>query len=146
MRGLRLGSTGRTPRSTHGAAIGWVPERYPRVGAVFIIRRHEIDYQRSALGGDEIRIVTWVEEFRRASATRETRIYRTRDNALLVSATTEWVFVTYDNNYRPTRIPAEVADDFRGGAKGSVFQIDPAVPTGTPVMMAEGIPGAPGET
>lgn len=97
----------------HSDAVGWPRERYHALGCVFVIRRHEVDYLRSAVGGDEIKIVTWAEELRQASAIRMTRILRARDDTELVVARTEWVFVSIDG-MRPRRIPAEVTASFAG--------------------------------
>lgn len=96
----------------HAEASGWGAARYQTLGCSFVIRRHEIDYVRSAKGGDAIKILTWVDEFRMASATRLTRILRADDDAELVRASTEWVWVTLAN-LRPTRIPDDVAGAFR---------------------------------
>lgn len=96
----------------HADAGGWDAARYLALGCIFVIRRHEIDYVRSAKGGDEIKIITWVEEFRPASATRIARILRASDDAELVRASTEWVWVNVANA-RPTRIPEDVNAAFR---------------------------------
>lgn len=100
----------------HSEAIGWSRERYQSTGCFFLIRRHEIDYLRPAMGGDLIKIVTWVDEFRPASATRVTRILRAKDDLELVLARTEWVFVSIDAN-RPKRIPPDLVNDFLGPAR-----------------------------
>jgi acyl-CoA thioester hydrolase len=99
----------------HSDAIGWTKERYQSTGCFFLIRRHEVDYLRPAMGGDQIKIVTWVDEFRPASATRVTRILRAKDDLELVTAKTEWVFVSIEGS-RPKRIPPEVVSAFRGAA------------------------------
>ncbi|MBI1946888.1 MAG: acyl-CoA thioesterase [Deltaproteobacteria bacterium] len=96
----------------HAEASGWGAARYITLGCSFVIRRHEIDYVRSAKGGDPIKVLTWVEEFRPASATRITRILRANDDVELVRASTEWVWVTLAT-LRPTRMPADVAAAFR---------------------------------
>ena len=96
----------------HAAAGGWSAARYQTLGCSFVIRRHEIDYVRSAQPGDAITVVTWVEEFRPASATRVTRIVRDHGSLELVRATTEWVWVALDG-LRPKRIPDDVAGAFR---------------------------------
>ncbi|HEY4223643.1 MAG TPA: thioesterase family protein, partial [Myxococcota bacterium] len=83
------------------------------IGCFFLIRRHEIDYLRPGEGGEAIKIVTWVDEFRPASALRVARILRAKDDTELVVARTEWVFVTIDKN-RPKRIPIEVVRAFQG--------------------------------
>ena len=95
----------------HSEAIGWSKERFQATGCFFLIRRHEIDYMRPANGGDAIKIVTWVEEFRPASALRESRIIRAADGVELVHARTEWVFVSIVGN-RPKRLPADVISAF----------------------------------
>lgn len=96
----------------HAEASGWGAARYQTLGCSFVIRRHEIDYVRSAKGGDDIKIVTWVEEFRPASATRITRILRAGDDAELVRASTEWVWINL-TSARPLRIPDDVLGAFR---------------------------------
>ena len=96
----------------HAEAGGWNAARYQTLGCSFVIRRHEIDYVRSALAGDEIKILTWVEEFRPASATRITRILRAADDLELVRASTEWVWVEL-KRLRPMRIPDAVTAAFR---------------------------------
>ena len=60
------------------------------------------------MGGDDIKILTWVEEFRPASALRITRIIRVKDDVELVTAKTEWVFVSIEGS-RPKRIPADLS-------------------------------------
>ena len=97
----------------HSEAIGWTKDRYQSTGCFFLIRRHEVDYMRPAKGGDAIKITTWVDEFRPASATRITRITRANDNVDLVDAKTEWVFVSIAGS-RPKRIPADVSSAFLG--------------------------------
>jgi acyl-CoA thioester hydrolase len=97
----------------HSEAIGWTKERYQATGCFFLIRRHEVDYLRPAMGGDDIKIVTWVDEFRPASATRVTRILRAKDDVELVTARTDWVFVSIEGS-RPKRIPADVVSAFSG--------------------------------
>lgn len=99
----------------HSEAIGWTKERYQGTGCFFLIRRHEVEYLRSAMGGDQIKIVTWVDEWRPASATRVTRILRAKDDVELVVARTDWVFVSIDGS-RPKRIPADVVAAFNGPA------------------------------
>ncbi|MEM6993134.1 MAG: acyl-CoA thioesterase, partial [Myxococcota bacterium] len=44
----------------HSDAAGWGHAAYESRGAVWVVRRHEIDYAASAVGGDEIAVTTWV--------------------------------------------------------------------------------------
>lgn len=100
----------------HAEGIGWSIERFQATGCFFAIRRHEVDYLRSAHESDDIKIETWVEEWRPASATRMTRIMRAGKGGApdveLVLAKTEWVFVSIEGT-RPKRIPAEVRAAFQ---------------------------------
>ena len=43
----------------HSASVGWDHAAYVRLGAVFVVRRHEIDYRASALAGDRVVLTTW---------------------------------------------------------------------------------------
>jgi acyl-CoA thioester hydrolase len=102
----------------HAEAIGWSKERFQSTGCFFLIRRHEVDYLRPAHDTDDIKIETWVEEWRPASATRMTRIMRAapgQPDVELVVAKTEWVFVSIEGT-RPKRIPTEVRLSFSRAA------------------------------
>jgi acyl-CoA thioester hydrolase len=96
----------------HSAAVGWSPETYLRGGSVFVVRRQEIDYLSSAVEGDEVDLVTWVESFSLASSVRQTRVLRVPDGRELARASTTWAFVS-TNSGKPTRIPAEIVAAFR---------------------------------
>lgn len=97
---------------SHSAAVGWGHEAYQRLGAWFVVQRHEIDYRRPAMGGDEIRLVTWIESWTAASSLRRTSIRRVSDDVELAVALTTWALVTADGG-RPTRIPAGMKADFQ---------------------------------
>ena len=95
----------------HSSAVGWDYEAYRRHGAVFVVRRHELDYLRPVLAGDEVLLETWIESWRAASSVRCTRISRPADRAALATARTQWVLVSTDGG-RPRRIPEEIASAF----------------------------------
>jgi acyl-CoA thioester hydrolase len=57
---------------------------------VWVVVRHEIDYERPALPGDAIVAVTWVGAYRAARWARHTEIRRAADDAVLVRATSIW--------------------------------------------------------
>jgi acyl-CoA thioester hydrolase len=116
----------------HAAAVGWPAERLRiETGAVFVARRHEVEYLRPALEGDVLRVRTWPEEmsgargFRvyditRATEPPEGRIDRllTPDELtpapsaeVLVRARTEWAFMNVATG-RPQRIPKDVTEAF----------------------------------
>ena len=96
----------------HSAAVGWTPAAYLASGSVFVVRRHEIDYLSSAVEGDEVELVTWVESFSMVSSVRQTRLFRVTDGKELARAATTWAFVSTKSG-KPTRIPSEIIDAFR---------------------------------
>lgn len=95
----------------HSAAVGWSAEEYRRLGMGWVARRHEIDYLRPAMAGDEIVVETHVPEMRKVSCTRHYRIVRLSDGELLARAKTDWAFVKAATG-RPTRIPSEMVRAF----------------------------------
>ena len=82
-------------------------------GALWIVRRHEIDYHRSALPGQTILEETWVEAISGARSIRHSRFMLVPGGELLASAITTWAFVDAVTQ-RPRRIPAEMIARFRG--------------------------------
>jgi len=117
----------------HAAALGWTSAALIQAAsAVFVARRHEIDYLQPAFEGDLLQVRTWPVEMRGARAFRIYDISRiTEDDRIglvdrlliadeliplprsetIISARTEWAFVNPATN-RPARIPRLVADDF----------------------------------
>ena len=95
----------------HSAAVGLDLSAYRRIGAVFVIIRHEIDYMRPAMLGDAIRARTWVSDVSAAKCIRHTEIARASDGELLAKALTTWAFVAMDTG-RPKRITPDVRAAF----------------------------------
>jgi acyl-CoA thioester hydrolase len=98
----------------HSAAVGWPHEAYVKLGAVFVVHKHVIEYRASALAGDRLEAVTHIASWSAATSDRHTRIIRISDRKELVRAVTTWAFVATDTG-RPRRIAREVAESFRGG-------------------------------
>ena len=94
----------------HSSAVGYDYPQYRDLGAVFVVRRHEIDYLSPAYAGDRIALTTWVESWRGASSVRKTAISRD-DGVELARASTLWAMVSVDGG-RLTRIPAELKAAF----------------------------------
>jgi acyl-CoA thioester hydrolase len=99
----------------HSASVGFNWEDYRRIGGVFVVRRHEIDYLSSALLGDRIEIATHVESWRGATSERKTRIVRVQDGAELARAHTRWAYVSLETG-RPSRIPEALKQAFGFGS------------------------------
>lgn len=96
----------------HAVRRGSDNETLREQGALWIVRRHEIDYQRSALPGEEIVEETWVEAMSGARSIRHSCFTRATDGVVLVSAVTTWAYVDAVTQ-RPRRIPAEMIERFR---------------------------------
>jgi acyl-CoA thioester hydrolase len=95
----------------HSVAVGLPMEKYRSLGAVFVVRRHEVDYLRSAVLGDELEVETRVTESSLVTAHRQTFIRRVSDGQLMVQARTHWAYVSTTTG-RPVRIPLEVRQCF----------------------------------
>jgi acyl-CoA thioester hydrolase len=117
----------------HAASLGWSSAALiAKVGAVFVARKHEIEYLQPAFEGDLLQVRTWPVDMRGARAFRIYDISRIEEDdrvglvdrllipdelvplprsETIVSARTEWAFVSMTAN-RPVRIPQVVADDF----------------------------------
>lgn len=95
----------------HSAASGLTFARYVELGGVFVVRRHEIDYLRSALRGDELEVRTHVASVMAAKSERRYEIVRLADETPIARALTVWGFVDVRTG-RPMRIPDEIYDAF----------------------------------
>jgi acyl-CoA thioester hydrolase len=95
----------------HSRAQGLDPEAYRRIGGIWIVRRHEIDYHAPVTAGEEIVEETWVAEFRGARSVRRSR-FSLPDSQPLVSAITHWAYVDA-RTQKPRRIDSEVLVRFR---------------------------------
>jgi len=100
----------------HSTAKGLDEAAYKARGQGWVVRRHEIDYLRAALEGDDLAVETRVADIGAASSTRRTRILR--GGEVLARAATSWAYVDYRTG-RPIRIPEEVK---------SLFEIEPNEP------------------
>lgn len=91
----------------HSEAVGLGYAAYVRLGGVFVIRRQEVDYLRSALRGDELEVRTHVSSVMAAKCMRTTEIVRGHDGVVLARGLTTWGFIDVSRG-RPSRIPDEV--------------------------------------
>ena len=91
----------------HSAAVGLGLEAYQRLGAVFVVVRHEIDYVRPALRGDAVEARTWISSVAAAKCNRSTELVRKSDGQMLARGVTTWAFIEMATG-RPRRIPGDV--------------------------------------
>ena len=95
----------------HSSSVGLGFARYVELGGVFVVRRHEIDYLRPALRGDELEVRTHVASVMAAKSERRYTLVRLRDEVELARAMTLWGFVDVRSG-RPMRIPDEIYTAF----------------------------------
>jgi acyl-CoA thioester hydrolase len=93
----------------HSNAVGLDFATYMELGAVFVVRRHEIDYLRPVLRGDRLEVRTWIDSASAAKAMRATEIVRLEASGetRVLRALTTWGYVDASSG-RPTRIPDRV--------------------------------------
>jgi acyl-CoA thioester hydrolase len=82
-----------------------------RLGAIWVVRTHKIEYLRPAYPGDYIKVLTWVHDFRKVLSLRKYKFVRDSDEATLAEGETDWVFVDAKSG-RPRFIPDEVKATF----------------------------------
>ncbi|MCW5831391.1 MAG: acyl-CoA thioesterase [Labilithrix sp.] len=76
----------------HSASVGFPLAAYERLGAAFVVRRHEIDYLRPSVRGERLLVRTWVDAARSASCSRGTEITSVNEGQAVAKAMTTWVF------------------------------------------------------
>jgi acyl-CoA thioester hydrolase len=82
----------------------------------WVIVRHEIDYRRMAMLGEELLIQTRVLTAGAASSIRQVQIFRKTDKQLLVESKTTWCIIDA-TTHRPGRISEEIKRIFLGEGK-----------------------------
>lgn len=95
----------------HSSAVGLDFEAYKRIGGVFVVRRHELDYLRSVVRGARLEVRTWIESVMAAKCTRMTEIYG-EDGTLVCRGKTTWGYIDIASA-RPARIPDEIRRAFQ---------------------------------
>lgn len=95
----------------HSTSVGLGWGAYLDLGAVFVIRRQEVDYLRPALRGETLELRTRICNVAAANVQRETDFTRPADGVVIARALTTWVFVDAKRG-RPTRIPDHVRTAF----------------------------------
>jgi acyl-CoA thioester hydrolase len=95
----------------HSVAAGWPHDAYVKLGAVFVVHKHVIEYRAPAYGGDEVEAITFIASWSAATSERWTRIVRLADGKELVRAVATWAFVATDTG-RPRRIAPSIVASF----------------------------------
>lgn len=97
----------------HSTSVGLDVDAYRTRGAIFVVRRHEIDYLRPVVRGDALLLRTWVHTVMAAKCQRATEIVRSTaaGEQTIARAQTTWGFIELATG-RPTRIPDDVRRAF----------------------------------
>jgi len=78
---------------------------------VWVVTRHEIDYRRAAMPGDEIVARTWVGHSAGLTFERHTEILRAADRKLLARSLTHWCPMN-PSTMKPTDVSVRVRELF----------------------------------
>lgn len=96
----------------HSLSVGYDGAKLDELGSTWVIRSHFIKYHRPAVEGDELTALTWPSQMKTASALRKYKFVRTRDQALIASGESDWVYIDR-NTGRPRTIEDELREAFR---------------------------------
>lgn len=94
----------------HSTHIGLGQEEYRQIGGVFVVRRHAVEYLRSAFEGEVLTVSTWIGALKRVQCERVTEFTNAAGEVVATGLTT-WVYVARDT-MRPVRIPDEIKQRF----------------------------------
>lgn len=95
----------------HSDALGWDFDAYRRLGAWWVVRRHEIDYRAPALLDDELLCHTWPSAFSKTTGERRNVLARRHDDEVIARARTVWALIDMETG-RPRRISPELFASF----------------------------------
>ncbi len=95
----------------HSTAEGVDWACYRRLQAMFVVRRHEIDYHRSARLGERLLLRTWPSFLKAATAHRKHEVLRAIDGTVIARGMNVWAYIDRQTG-RPKRIPDEVLQAF----------------------------------
>ncbi len=95
----------------HSDSLGGTIEKYMKLGAIWVVKTHRIEYHGPAFAGDRIIAKTWVSNIKNTSSLRKYKFFRESDNKIIAAAETMWVFINLKNG-RPVTIPDEISDMF----------------------------------
>ena len=95
----------------HSASLGWDVGAYHRLGAWWMVRRHEVDYLQSARLDDALVCYTWPCAYKKITAQRRHVLVRPADDAVIARGLNHWVLIDIESG-RPCRIPIDLFQAF----------------------------------
>ncbi|GAC1520242.1 MAG: acyl-CoA thioesterase [Chloroflexota bacterium] len=96
----------------HADSVGMTLEAVTRLGAVPVVRRHDITYHRAGMVGDRLKVSTVIERGTGVRWLRRNDVRR--GSELLAHAVTEWVWLD-PKTRRPKRLPSAIENAFGFG-------------------------------
>lgn len=97
--------------AAHSSHLGWDLAAYRRLGAWWVVRRHEVDYLQAAKAGDDLVCHTWPASFEKLRAARRHVLVRPTDGAVVARALNVWTLIDIKTG-RPRRFPADILEAF----------------------------------
>jgi acyl-CoA thioester hydrolase len=96
--------------TAHSSSLGWDLDAYRKLGNVWVVRRHELDYLGQVTVGQSLVATTWVESWKQVSCIRKTEL--ARDGQVVARCATTWAFMALASG-KPQRIPEQLAAAFQ---------------------------------
>jgi acyl-CoA thioester hydrolase len=110
--------------TAHTASEGWTLDRYQQNRAIWVVRRHTIEYFIPAFAGQRLDMHTWIEWVRDCQSVRRYLLTREGQARALARADTLWVCVDPESG-RPRRVPESftAAFDLVAGGDAEALRI-----------------------
>ena len=81
------------------------------LGATWVVRTHRIEYFQPVFAHEQITVLTWVSNWRRARSLRKYKFLRDFSESIVAAGETDWIFIDTKTG-RPRAIPESISDLF----------------------------------
>ena len=79
---------------------------------IWVVRKHEVNYFKSAMLDDELTLKTHIAQNKGPISTRIVEVWNNKTHTLLVKASTDWCLLDA-SSFRPKRVPEHIASLFQ---------------------------------
>lgn len=100
-------------------AVGYDFAHYSEAGHLWLVRETDIEYITPLEYGVEVRVKTWVADFRRAHSLRRYEFINTQTEQVVARAATDWVYINTES-LRPVTVPEAMQAAFCPGGTPEV--------------------------
>jgi acyl-CoA thioester hydrolase len=97
--------------TAHTASEGWTLDRYLQNRAIWVVRKHTIEYLIPVFAGERLELLTWIEWVKDCQSVRRYLLTKEGQSRALARAETLWVCVDPET-VRPKRVPEEFIQAF----------------------------------